>query len=195
MSPKSLRPFRRIVTGHSPNGRSIVTQNGAPPTVVPLQAFPGAVFHEIWSTAASPVPIDVGADPTLEPFQFMPGPAGSLIRVLDIPPDPTQQAEEQSAAAFAEIGGKHTHTSRPDSKHAFMHRTQTVDYGICIEGEVWLVLEDSETKLSPGDVVVQRGTNHAWSNRTQQMARMIFVVLDGRYSHEWVQTLPEAHSS
>jgi quercetin dioxygenase-like cupin family protein len=60
-----------------------------------------------------------------------------------------------------------------------MHRTDTVDYGIVLAGEVWLVVDEGETRLSPGDVVIQRGTNHAWSNRTDAVARMAFVLLDG----------------
>jgi len=65
-----------------------------------------------------------------------------------------------------------------------MHRTETLDYGIVTEGEVWLVLDQEEVHLKCGDMVVQRGTNHAWSNRTEQMARMVFILLDGRYSDE-----------
>jgi quercetin dioxygenase-like cupin family protein len=65
-----------------------------------------------------------------------------------------------------------------------MHRTETLDYGIVTEGEVWLVLDDEEVHLTRGDVVVQRGTNHAWSNRTEAMARMVFILLDGRFTQE-----------
>ena len=190
----SLPPVRRIVTGHNSVGRSVFSHQGSPPTVVSLQALPGVSFHEIWSTSGFPPIIDVGTDPTLAPFQFMPGPGNTLIRVLDIPPDPTQHADETSAAAFAEIGGSQARTTDVDSRHAFMHRTQTIDYGVCIEGEVWLVLEEGETRLSPGDVVIQRGTNHAWSNRTQQMARMLFVLLDGQFSKDLAQLLPNSHS-
>jgi quercetin dioxygenase-like cupin family protein len=62
-----------------------------------------------------------------------------------------------------------------------MHRTQTIDYGICAFGELWLVLDEDEVKIGPGDIVIQRGTNHAWSNRTEQTARMIFILLDGHF--------------
>ena len=62
-----------------------------------------------------------------------------------------------------------------------MHRTETLDYGVVIEGEITLIVDAGETQLAPGDVVVQRGTNHAWANRSGKMARMLFVLLDGRY--------------
>ena len=72
-----------------------------------------------------------------------------------------------------------------------MHRTETVDYGILLSGEVWLVVDEGETRLAPGDVVVQRGTNHAWSNRTEETARMAFVLVDGRFAGELRQPTEE----
>jgi uncharacterized cupin superfamily protein len=109
-----------------------------------------------------------------------------VIRVVDIPPDSVQNqvSAEDAAAAFAEIGQAHAGTGQPDSKHKLMHRTETLDYGVVTEGEVWLVLDGEEVQLKRGDIVVQRGTNHAWSNRTEQMARMLFVLLDGRFAPE-----------
>jgi quercetin dioxygenase-like cupin family protein len=65
-----------------------------------------------------------------------------------------------------------------------MHRTRTVDYGIVIEGEMVLVLDDSETVLRAGDVVVQRGTDHRWENRSGAVARMVFVLVDGAFTPE-----------
>ena len=66
-----------------------------------------------------------------------------------------------------------------------MHRTETIDYGIVLEGELWLMLDDgSETRLGPGDVVVQRGTDHAWENRSEQVVRVVFVLVDGAFTDE-----------
>jgi quercetin dioxygenase-like cupin family protein len=66
-----------------------------------------------------------------------------------------------------------------------MHRTETVDVGVVLEGESWLLLDDgSETRVGPGDAVVQRGTNHAWANRSDGPARMMFVLIDGRIGDE-----------
>jgi quercetin dioxygenase-like cupin family protein len=69
-------------------------------------------------------------------------------------------------------------------KHPFMHRTETIDYGIVLSGEIWLVLDDEEVHLRPGDIVVQRGTIHAWSNRGTEVCRMAFVLIDGKFSDE-----------
>ena len=110
-----------------------------------------------------------------KPLQLSPGPQGSVIRVVDIPPDSVQNqvSAAAAAAAFAEIGQAHAGTGHANARHKLMHRTETLDYGIVTEGEVWLVLDDEEVHLKRGDVVVQRGTHHAWSNRTEAMARMV----------------------
>jgi quercetin dioxygenase-like cupin family protein len=70
------------------------------------------------------------------------------------------------------------------------HRTQTVDYGIVLEGEVVLVLDDgAETVLRAGDVVVQRGTDHRWENRAAEAARMAFILVDAVFTAELLDLL------
>jgi hypothetical protein len=181
--PDPLPAVRRVVTGHDDAGRATIVTDGAPPTVVCIEAVPGTVFHEIWSTRETPAAIDTGPDPTLGPLELAPPPGGTRIRIVDIPPDSVQNAvsPEDAAAAFAAIGAEHAHDL--EGLHALMHRTETVDYGIVLAGEIWLVVDEGETRLGPGDVVIQRGTNHAWSNRTEQTARMAFVLVDGSFPH------------
>ncbi len=180
----TLPPVLRIVTGHDDAGRAVIAEEGAPPTSVALEAVPGTVFHEIWATSSVPAPVDNGPDPTIGPLQLAPPRGGTRVRIVDIPPDTVQDAigPAEAAAAFAAIGATHAHAL--DGPHALMHRTETVDYGIVLSGEVWLVVDDGEARLRPGDVVVQRGTNHAWSNRTDETARMAFVLVDGRYADD-----------
>ena len=79
------------------------------------------------------------------------------------------------------MGDAAASTARADSPHPLMHRTETVDYGIVIEGELTLVLDDAEVHLKVGSVVIQRGTNHAWANRSGKPCRMLFVLVDGAY--------------
>ena len=174
--------FKRIVTGHDSQGRAVITSAAPPPAVFPIKSVPGLVFTEVWRTQGSPVRIDNGPDPTLVPLRLQPLPNGSVIRVLDIPPGGTHETDSGAAAeSFAEIGASHAVTAK-GSSHPFMHRTETVDYGILISGEIWLVLDEGEIRLAPGDIAIQRGTNHAWSNRSDQPARLIFILLDGRYA-------------
>ncbi|WAC70835.1 cupin domain-containing protein [Roseateles sp. SL47] len=181
----SLPPIHRVVTGHDDAGRSRVSSHGPLPTVRELAAIPGTVFHEVWSTAASPAPIHNGPDPTLGPLVLPPPKNGTRIRFVDIPPD-TEDFLSNGAGrmkdAFGEIGDTHASTVNAESPHPLMHRTESVDYGVVIEGEMTLVLDVGEVSLKPGSVVVQRGTNHAWANRSDRPCRMLFVLVDGVFS-------------
>lgn len=180
----SLPPIRRVVTGHSPDGRAQVASEGPLPTVVEVQAIPGTVFHEVWATHATPAPVDNGADPTTGPLMLPPPKQGTRIRFVDIPPDTDDflaQGASRMKDAFAEIGDVQASTVKATSPHPLMHRTESIDYGIVIDGEMTLVLDDAEVLLRPGSVVVQRGTNHAWANRSGKPCRMLFVLIDGCY--------------
>ena len=162
----------------------MVSLEGVPPTVVALAHIPGTVFHELWQTDRVPMTIDNGPDPTLGPLKLPPPAGGARIRIVDIPPDTPEflaQGAQRIADAFARIGDRHASTVQADSPHPLMHRTQTLDFGILIEGELTLVLDNEERHLLPGDVVVQRGTNHAWANRSDRPCRIAFVLLDGVY--------------
>ena len=189
-----MKPVRRIVTGHDAEGKAIVIEAGPLPTVVPIEKIPGTVFHEIWSTGATPAPVGNGPDPTLGPLVLPPPKHGSRIRIVDIPPD-TEDFLAHGAArmkdAFAQIGDAAASTVQANSPHPLMHRTESIDYGIVLEGAMTLVLDDGEVELAQGDVVIQRGTNHAWANRSGAMCRMLFVLLDGEYTPELRAALKE----
>jgi quercetin dioxygenase-like cupin family protein len=149
---------RRIVTGHAPDGRSIVVSDAAVPHVRDL---PGARFDEVWQTATAPEPLDLVPDgePTSSAGAIGPaGRGGSTVRVIEFQP--------------AGAGGQRSP----------MHRTRTIDYGIVLDGEIVLILSDSETTLRKGDVVVQRGTDHAWENRSDVPATMVFVLIDAEFA-------------
>jgi mannose-6-phosphate isomerase-like protein (cupin superfamily) len=174
---------RRIVTGHDEEGRSIVQEDGPPARVVTLGGESGATFHEIWNTRATPAAIDRAlAEPPEPGIALLPPAGGSRIRILDIPPDDGNAAalpREAVRALFEAIGAGHTLPEDPP--HPLMHRTETIDYGIVLEGEIVLILDDSETIVRAGDVVVQRGTSHAWANRSPGNARIAFILIDGRF--------------
>ena len=180
----SFPPIHRVVTGHDEQGKAVVVEAGRLPKVVEIEKIPGTTFHEVWSTQGSPAPIDNGADPTLGPLMLPPPKNGTRIRFVDIPPDTAEflaHGAREMKDAFAQIGDVAASTVKTDSPHPLMHRTQSVDYGIVVDGELTLVLDDSEVALHPGDVVIQRGTNHAWANRSGKPCRMLFVLVDGAY--------------
>lgn len=176
--------IHRVVTGHDASGRAVVVSDGALAVVKELEAIPGTVFHEVWNTTASPV-IDNGADPTTGPIVLPPPPGGTRIRFVDIPPDTEDflsGGASKMGAAFTEIGDAKASTVVGDSPHPLMHRTESIDYGIVIDGEMTLVLDRGEALLKPGSVVIQRGTNHAWANRSGKPCRMLFVLIDADYA-------------
>ena len=185
-------PIHRVVTGHSPDGKAIISMNGGLSKVQELTAIPGTIFHEVWSTDATPVLVDNGADPTVGPLVLPPPKHGTRMRFVDIPPDTEEFLAEGAGkmnAAFTEIGDASASTVKQSSPHPLMHRTESVDYGIVIEGEMTLILDEGEVLLKKGSVVIQRGTNHAWANRSGALCRMLFVLIDGTYDPSIAQSL------
>jgi uncharacterized cupin superfamily protein len=181
-----MRSPRRIVTGHNAAGKSVVAIDTVMKPAIEKPEL-GVAFFEVWNTAGSPVSVDNGQDPTDRKLQIEPPRQGSIIRFVDFGPkrpDAPAMTRELAQAAFAMVGSAHASTWKPDSPHPMMHRTESIDYGIVVFGEITLVLDDgSETHLQAGDVVVQRGTDHAWENRSPtNPARMAFILLDGAFS-------------
>ncbi|RZF60666.1 cupin domain-containing protein [Sphingomonas populi] len=160
-----MNPIRRIVTGHDASGKSVYLDVGEPPQKHHRTA-PPVEFVEIWSTSQVPAPIFPvePAEPNDRlPLRIPPDKGGTVIRILDIHP-----------------GHLDNIVPRDDGRHPSMHRTETIDYGIMIEGEITMILDDAaEVTLRPGDIVIQRGTDHAWENRSGKVARIAFVLIDG----------------
>ena len=181
----SFPPIHRVVTGHDADGKAVVVSNGALPTVRDLVSVHGMIVHEVWETRSSPPIVGNGEDPTLGPLRHPAPENGTLIRFLDFPPDETylsdDETPERMKLLFEEFSNPEGLTTKPDSPHPMMHRTEAVDYGIVIEGEMTLILDDEEVRLKPGSVVIQRGTNHAWANRSGKPCRMLYIQIDGRY--------------
>lgn len=193
----SFPAIHRVVTGHDDSGKAIVCSSGPLPAVVEIAAIPGTVFHEVWSTAATPAPVGNTSDPTAGALMLPPPSNGTRIRFVDIPPDTADFLAHGAARmkdAFTQAGDVAVSTVQAGSPHPLMHRTESIDYGVVIEGELTLVLDDSEVQLQPGSVVVQRGTNHAWANRSGRPCRMLFVLVDGRYEPALAQALAQRQS-
>lgn len=181
-----VRPVRRVVTGHDAHGRAIIQEDGAVARVQQVGGEIGPMFHEVWNTRATPAPIDAASgEPAEQGIVLAPPANGTRIRILDIPPEGDgirNMTPEEAQAHFAEIGAGHaSNADRAGAKHALMHRTQTIDYGIVLEGELVLIMDEGETVVRAGDIVVQRGTNHGWANRSDANCRIVFVLIDGKF--------------
>ncbi|MEM7543821.1 MAG: cupin domain-containing protein, partial [Pseudomonadota bacterium] len=114
------------------------------------------------------------ADNADRPVHLEPKRTGSIFRIVEFPPDSTWKDGADGAAAFAEIQAAHA----ADGEHAdpAMHKTDSVDYALVLDGEIWAVMDTDERLMKAGDALVQRGTNHAWSNKTEQVCRVMFVL-------------------
>jgi hypothetical protein len=179
-------PFRRIVTGHNAEGKAVILEDAVPPRVQRIGGEIGPMFYEIWNTRATPAPIDrASGEPSEDAIVLAPPKNGTRIRVLEIPPEDHRLAAlspEEARAHFAEIGAADASShGAANSRHAFMHRTETIDYGIMLEGELTLIMDIGETTVRAGDIVVQRGTNHGWANRSGKPCRIAFVLIDGQF--------------
>ncbi|KZN15328.1 cupin domain-containing protein [Marinomonas sp. TW1] len=183
----------RVVTGHDENGQAIIVENGPLKTVMDLDAVPGTQFHEVWSTSESPAVISkTHIDPTLGSVVLPPPQQGTRLRFVDIPPDTEaflNQGQSKMKGMFSSVGDENLSTVQADSPHPLMHRTESVDYGIVIEGELTLIVDQDEALLTPGSVVIQRGTNHAWANRSGNICRILFILVDGQYDDELAKVL------
>ena len=176
---KNLPPVRRIVTGINAEGKSYFVSDGPSPGILTVPERPGYVVNNIWQTSATPAPIRE-PDKAGDIRGTKPPKNGTVFRFLDIPPeakDPEERkrmAEATKRAIFTDLANL-GHSNR----HAAHHTTLTIDYAVVIEGEVWALMDEGELLMRPGDVLIQRGTAHAWSNRTDRIVRILFVLIDG----------------
>jgi mannose-6-phosphate isomerase-like protein (cupin superfamily) len=180
-----MQHVRRVVTGHDSAGKAIVVSDGAAPLVHTNPLRPGYSSTDIWRTAGMPATIEAAPrESTGGPRRQLPDALGTLIRINTLEPEPESVRKLDPAAAksvFAAGGNPGASTYAAGGRHPMMHRTETVDYAIVLEGEVTMILDDSEVLLGTGDVVVQCGTNHAWSNHSDRRCRIAFILIDGRF--------------
>ena len=165
---------RRIVTAINDAGRSYIFSDTELPTADVALGEP--IRTGLWLTGAAPASNLGNNDPVPDGVLFRTPPpdrGGTVIRITDIAP---QTVRAYDPADLARRGCLTT----PDrsARHPGFHATDTVDYAICLEGEVWAMLDEDETLMRAGDVMIQRGTFHAWSNRSDAVCRMLFVLID-----------------
>src|SRR5579871_4960209 len=165
---------RRIVTAVNDAGRSYIASDTYLPTA---EVPPGEpVRAGLWITEAAPASNKGDHDPVPDGVITAIAPTargGSVIRIIDILPETVRRNDAED---LRRRGGKTT----PDrsAKNPGFHATDTIDYAICLEGEVWAVMDEGEALMHAGDVLIQRGTFHAWSNRSSNPCRMAFVLID-----------------
>jgi len=152
---------RVIVTGHTDEGKSTIVRDKIVTNVA--EEIPGLIISDIWAT--NTMPVDLNQELIIPNTLFPCTPKnGSYFRYVKIPPDSELKVDKL--------------TINSGEQHSLMHKTQTLDYIIILSGEIYLITEEQETLLTAGDIVIQRGTNHAWSNRSNHYCIQLAILLD-----------------
>jgi quercetin dioxygenase-like cupin family protein len=169
--PPGVKPARRVVAIDREPGRSSLVSDAASPDVRVDPARPGFAMQRMW--VADRAPARLVFETLHLPYTFMPPATGSVLNILTFPPDEAWKARvgaAEVAAYFKSMGAPGASTYSPKAPHPYMQKTRTLDFCIVLEGEIALVLDTQEVTLKAGEFVIQRGTNHAWSNRSGRPA-------------------------
>ena len=169
--------IRRVVTGHDKSGKAVVLKDAAAVHVVNV---PGGITDTLlWVNDSTPAKLHDDQDQGERDVGIPPPAGGAIFRTVEFPPE--KDAPPQDAAALqARISG-HGPAQGPAPRHPGMHRTRSIDYAVVIEGEIDMLLDDSEVHLRAGDVLVQQGTNHAWVNRGDKPCLIAFILIDAEH--------------
>ena len=169
--------MRRIVTGHDEKGKSVITIDGPPARSLGEEA---GGLYELWNTDGNEINTLDEVDRADGEVLLSPPNGGTKFRYFQINPTPegvpADLIEAATAEAFEKMGAAHHRVDT--TRHPAMHKTKTIDYIILLKGDVTLLLDNEEVDLKPFDVVVQRGTNHAWVNNGNDPALFIAVLID-----------------
>jgi hypothetical protein len=178
LSERDKKPstYRRIVTGNV-KGKSVV-QSDEPLPAYEFTTVPGYEHTLIWVNPQTP---DLGREQRFDsyPDSVVPGPGGTSLHVVTFPPgsvfaDPSFDGQAAQKEALVRLPGLADHFEKEDPG---MHKTNTVDYSVVYEGEIWVELDNGETlHLNRGDVVVQNGTRYAWRNKGPKPVTMLFFL-------------------
>lgn len=172
--------IRRIVSGHNAQGKSIFIMDGHVSTPAGRRSSAGTSVVELWQTDTMPADNTGDNDPTNHPYRLPPPTNGTVFRVVEYPPDSQRFANMDTAGWSKEAEGQGYHRTGGNARHAGFHKTDTIDYAIVIEGEIVALMDEGEKVMKQGDVLIQRGTNHAWANRTDKPARVAFILIDAK---------------
>ena len=182
---KPLPPVRRIVCAINEQGRSVIADDAEAPVIQRGPARPGFGVRNLWVTTQAPARLDQ-PDRTAEFPGFMPPRAGTVVKTIDFPPEPkdpeakkrlAEETLKRQSSAPTEPGMRR---KAEGARHVGMHETDTIDYAVILSGEIHAVVDEGETLMRAGDVMIQCGTSHSWDNRSDEICRVLFVMIDAQ---------------
>ena len=144
------RAFRRVVTGHAESGEAGFVEDATCPHAYPITG--GVITTEFWCHTGPPDNRATYSDPVAADIAIPPPPGGSVLRIVEFPADPDLQP--------------------------YQHRTASLDYCVVLDGEIYALVGEEERFMRAGDVLIQRGTTHAWANRSDKPCQVLFVLID-----------------
>ncbi len=169
---------RRVLTGHDAEGKSMFIADGLAPNVKEMASMPGLALTDLWETRGAPASNAGSADAAERPVRLEPPKNGSILRIVEFPPDSAWRGGANGQEAFKSIGAGHAQDR--SSGDPMMHTTSTVDYIIVLKGEIYAIMDKGETLLRPGDILVQRGTNHSWSVRGNEPCIIAAILVNAK---------------
>jgi mannose-6-phosphate isomerase-like protein (cupin superfamily) len=175
------KPVRRIVTGHDADGKAVILMDSATPYVA--QRGEGNVISLCWITNESPVDLSHTRDQANQKTGVPPPRNGSICRVVDFAPFKGEPKGVDHHEILKQMGIDPA--TQGYMRHIFTHRTRSIDYAIVLEGEIDMLLDDTEVRVKAGDILVQQGTNHAWVNNSTKPCRICFVLIDSSDPPAW----------
>ena len=172
--------IRRVVTGKDATGKAIAMIDSVATTVHRREEL-GVTNTLLWVTDSTPADLSNQEDAANKKIGVVAPPGGTIFRVVEFAPEREVKADyETRLQIFQGIGLAPEGDSREKPRDPAMHRTKTIDYALILSGEIDMLLDDSEIHLKAGEVVIQRGTNHAWVNRGNQPCQVAFVMIDAK---------------
>ena len=173
-------PIRRVVTGKDAAGKAIAMIDAVATTVHRREEL-GVTNTLLWVTDSIPADLSNRDDTANKKIGVVPPTGGTIFRVIEFAPEREVKADyETKLRIFQSLGLAPEGESREKPRDPTMHRTKTIDYALILSGEIDMLLDDSEIHLKPGDVVIQRGTNHAWVNRGNMPCQVAFILVDAK---------------
>ena len=170
--------MRRVVTGHDKSGQSVFLQDGLAKNIKEMDSMPGLALTDLWETTGAPASNEGKEDAAKRPVRLEPPKGGTIVRIVEFPPDSAWRDKADANAAFNSIGAGHA----KDKSNAdpMMHKTATVDYIIVLKGQIYAIMEKGETLLKEGDILIQRGTNHSWSVRGKKPCVVAAILVSAK---------------
>ena len=173
-------PIRRVVTGKDSTGKAITMIDAVATSVLRREEL-GVTNTLLWVTDSTPADLSNQEDTANRKVGVVAPPGGTIFRVVEFAPEREVKADYETRLRILQgIGLKPEGDLCGKPRNPAMHRTKTIDYALVLSGEIDMLLDDSEIHLKAGDVVIQRGTNHAWVNRGNRPCQVAFVMLDAK---------------